>query len=244
MDEEIKYLAMERFSMEQTICASTKRSDELSEELAKHKEDLREIYAEEPGFDMLDSSDTPSAQCKRLLGLYFTPTQTDILVGYFETRGLFTAPASTKYHGNWQGGLWEHSLCVARELMKLSHRLNLQWQNGRSPALVGLCHDLCKCRLYKKDSFTGNYISIKDEFNKGHGNYSVTILREALSLIGLKPTEEEELCIRYHMGAYTDLTSKEYVQKEWAELRQAIEKYPTVLYTHTADMIASSIRGT
>ena len=50
-----------------------------------------------------------------------------------------------------------------------------------------------------------------------------------------KLTEEEILCIRYHMGAYeTD---------DWDKLGKSIEKYPNVLYTHTADMIASRIRG-
>ena len=48
-------------------------------------------------------------------------------------------------------------------------------------------------------------------------------------------TEEEMLCIRYHMGAYqTD---------EWNEFDAAIHKYPNVLYTHMADMGASKIMG-
>ena len=242
--DEIKYLIMERFSLEQTVFTAVNRIDAIEKELEKCQEEKREIYKAEPAMDMLDSNEAPAIQCRRLFNEYFTPSQTEVLVDYLEKRGLFTAPASTKYHGNWQGGLWQHSLTVARELIKLSHRLNLQWQNARSPMLVGICHDLCKCKLYKKDSFTGKYIHLQDEFHKGHGNYSVTILKEMLSLIGETVTEEEELCIRYHMGAYADLTSKEYVQKEWGELRQAIDKYPTVLYTHTADMIASSIRGT
>lgn len=47
----------------------------------------------------------------------------------------------------------------------------------------------------------------------------------------MRLTEEEELCIRYHMGAYeTD---------DWDGFDKAIRKFPNVLFTHTADMYAS-----
>ena len=185
----------------------------------------------------------PRIQCKELLCKTFTPDKAEVLVDYFDKRGLFTAPASTQYHGNWQGGLWEHSLAVAESLVELTENMHLTWQNPRSPILVGLFHDACKCKLYRKDSFAGKYVSVRDEYAKGHGSYSVTIIKDALALIGETMTEEEELCVRYHMGAYADLSSKEVVQREWAELGQAIEKYQTVLYTHTADMIASKVKG-
>ena len=71
------------------------------------------------------------------------------------------------------------------------------------------------------------------EFNaktllKGHGSKSCIILSQFINL-----TEEEMLCIRYHMGAYeTD---------EWDEWDRAIHKYPNVLWTHMADMLASKV---
>ena len=46
-------------------------------------------------------------------------------------------------------------------------------------------------------------------------------------------TEEEILCIRYHMGPY--------VTADWDEYDKAIKKYPNVLFTHTADMYASKV---
>ena len=48
---------------------------------------------------------------------------------------------------------------------------------------------------------------------------------------------EEIICIRWHMGAFETDT------KMWDYYGKAIEKYPNVLYTHTADMIASRIQG-
>lgn len=45
----------------------------------------------------------------------------------------------------------------------------------------------------------------------------------------------EAACIRYHMGAFND---KSY---EWNDYTRAIHKYPNVLWTHHADMIATHI---
>jgi hypothetical protein len=47
-------------------------------------------------------------------------------------------------------------------------------------------------------------------------------------------TEEEMLCIRFHMGAY--------VTSEWDAFDRAIRKYQSVLFTHTADMYASKVK--
>lgn len=49
-------------------------------------------------------------------------------------------------------------------------------------------------------------------------------------------TVEEKLCIRYHMGAFAD-------SKEWKYYTEAVKRCPNVLYTHTADMIATKIKG-
>ena len=49
-------------------------------------------------------------------------------------------------------------------------------------------------------------------------------------------TEEEMLCIRWHMGAFD---RAEY----WTTYERAIERFPNVLYTHTADMIATYVEG-
>ena len=66
---------------------------------------------------------------------------------------------------------------------------------------------------------------------KGHGEKSVMILASHIQL-----TEEEVLCIRYHMGAFSD-------KNEWTDYTRAIQTYPNVLWTHHADMIASQITG-
>lgn len=156
--------------------------------------------------------------------------------------GFFTAPASTKYHGAYEGGLYDHSLAVTKRLIDMTDKLDLPWTHPESPFIVGMFHDLCKCDQYikKEGTITGDLMMYgKDlyhyEYNdklllKGHGDKSVMLLSQVMPL-----TEEEILCIRYHMGAYN--------KEDWDGFDMAIRKYPTVLYTHTSDMAASKIDG-
>lgn len=64
------------------------------------------------------------------------------------TMGFFTAPASTKYHGNYEGGLFDHSFTVTSSLLSLTKRMGLNWKRKASPYIVGMLHDLCKCDSY------------------------------------------------------------------------------------------------
>ena len=146
--------------------------------------------------------------------------------------GFFEAPASTKYHGAYKGGLFDHSLEVAKQLVELTEKLGLKWSRPESPYIVGLFHDLCKCDNYVIDTETGKYIYNTDIIIPGHAEKSIILLQRFLDL-----TDEEIACIRWHMGAFETDT------KMWDYYGRAIEKYPNVLYTHTADMIASRIIG-
>ena len=160
--------------------------------------------------------------------------------------GFFTAPASTKYHGAYEGGLFDHSYEVTQVLLDMTQRLNLQWKRPESPYIIGMFHDLCKI---------DNYITVTDEpgeimmgtgdvkgreihfeYNPnciltGHADKSIMLLSQFVNL-----TEEELLCIRFHMGAYEG-------QDQWDNYDKAIKKYETVLFTHTADMYTSKVKG-
>lgn len=161
--------------------------------------------------------------------------------------GFFTQAASTKYHGAYEGGLFDHSYEVTQVLLDMTQRLNLQWTRPESPYIIGMFHDLCKI---------DNYITIVDEpgetmmgtnevkgkeihfeYNqdcilKGHADKSIMLLSQFINL-----TEEEMLCIRFHMGAYEG-------QDQWDNYDKAIRKYETVLFTHTADMYTSKVKNT
>ena len=55
---------------------------------------------------------------KSLMGQVFGKEDVDYFVATLKRMGYFTAPASTKYHGNYEGGLFDHSLEVNLEHMK------------------------------------------------------------------------------------------------------------------------------
>lgn len=161
---------------------------------------------------------------------HILPIVPDALTVYLKDNGFFSAPASTKYHGNFPGGLYEHSVIVADTLVKLTQHNNLKWVSQTSPYIVGMFHDLCKIDLYV--STDNGYAYNSNTGINGHGEKSVIMLQQHLRL-----TPEEIYCIRYHMGAFTD-------KEEWDYYTRAVKKYPNVLWTHTADMIASNILDT
>lgn len=164
------------------------------------------------------------------------------MVNWLVERGFFTAPASTKYHGAYEGGLYAHSFEVARTLVQLTKDCGLMWQKSRSPYVVGMFHDLCKIDQYRHPTMgetldgTPIYDPETWEYNpdtllKGHGDKSVMLLGQFYDL-----TEEEIACIRYHMGAFTK-------EAEWSDYTRAVNLYPNVLWTHHADMLASHVKG-
>lgn len=65
----------------------------------------------------------------------------DIAEKLTESR-FFAAPASTKYHGAYEGGLFDHSYNVTSVLVTLSHNNNLEWQRPESPYIIGMFHDM------------------------------------------------------------------------------------------------------
>lgn len=152
----------------------------------------------------------------------------ECLFDYIEDRQFPELPASLKHHLNITGGLLIHSVNVTKTLVDLTEHLGLTWERPESPFIVGLFHDLCKLEFYKEEN--GKFVhNDNPEYNfGGHGMLSVMIAQKFIKL-----TDEELHCIRFHMGAYE--------QKDWSMFDTAIKKYPSVLYTHTADMIASKI---
>lgn len=75
------------------------------------------------------------------------------LLNYLDQTDFFVAPASTKYHGAYEGGLCEHSLNVYDNLMKLyeSFRFKLEDDDVDSIAITALFHDLSKTNFYQKE---------------------------------------------------------------------------------------------
>lgn len=148
---------------------------------------------------------------------------------FLKKSGFFTLPASTKFHGAFEGGLYVHSVTVAETLLILTARNNLKWSHPGSPVIVGLFHDLCKLEAYESTPLGWAHTDTKGHLYTGHGEKSVLMLAQWMQL-----TAEEIACIRWHMGAFDN-------QEQWSHYTAAIHQFPNVLWTHQADMIASHI---
>ncbi|MBD5389140.1 hypothetical protein HDR63_02705 [bacterium] len=149
------------------------------------------------------------------------------LLAYLEQHGFFTQVAGP-YYGNYSGGLFDHSLAVTRKLLEITSGLKLAWGKSDSPYIIGMFHDLCKIDEYASTMVNDHLEIIPVNKTPEHGAKSVRYLSRLIPL-----TDEEQLCIRYHMGPY--------MREDWDGYDDAIKKYETVLWTHTADMYASRL---
>ncbi len=156
---------------------------------------------------------------------------------------FFTAPASTRFHCSYEGGLCEHSLNVydclksylATERAKQTFGLEF---SEESVAIVSLLHDLCKINTYKastrnvKDDRTGvwskvPYYEYNDTLPYGHGEKSVYIISGFMRL-----TRDEAMAIRWHMG-FSGTEDQKLVGN-------ALHMYPLALALMIADCEATS----
>ncbi len=154
---------------------------------------------------------------------------------------FLTAPASTRYHGAYEGGLLAHSLNVYDCLVDILARPRMKEVYGihytdESIAIAALLHDLCKVNFYKvsyrnaKDE-NGKWVSvpyytIEDNLPYGHGEKSVYIVSGYMKL-----SRDEAFAIRYHMG-FSGPEDANQVSK-------ALEMFPLAYALCMADMEAS-----
>jgi 23S rRNA maturation-related 3'-5' exoribonuclease YhaM len=81
-------------------------------------------------------------------------------IRYIKNSDFFEAPASTKYHRSYPGGLVEHSLNLLEPLKLSNSRLKKSVQLPEdSIIIIALCYDICKEGLYIGNY--GNYHTVK-----------------------------------------------------------------------------------
>ena len=153
---------------------------------------------------------------------------------------FFIAPASTKYHGDFEGGLVEHSLNVYEVFKKKCASYDIGFTEEQI-IICALLHDICKANFYekttrnKKDDKTGQWIKVpfykcKDEFPYGHGEKSVYIVRSFIKL-----NRDEAFAIRWHMG------SEGEGQIGQISCSNAFNECKAAVLLHTADLEASRL---
>lgn len=153
---------------------------------------------------------------------------------------FFKAPASSRYHGNYEGGLVEHSVNVYHCLKDYCSRTRVQELYkmnycDETIAIVSLLHDVCKINVYKESlrnkKVNGQWVQVpfyefEDTMPYGHGEKSVYMISPFIKL-----TREEAFAIRYHMG----FSNQDPVQN----VGYSFEHFPLSFALSTADMEAT-----
>lgn len=166
------------------------------------------------------------------------------LKNYLLRSDFFTAPASTRYHCAYEGGLCEHSINVYRRLLaNVKMQFGEEWESKvshESVAVCGLLHDLCKIDFYKLDyrnvKENGEwqrkpYFTREEALPFGHGEKSVYIAGSFIKL-----TREEAMAINWHMGGFdARVRGGDY------SVSDAYRMFPLAVLLHAADLEATYI---
>ena len=154
----------------------------------------------------------------------------DQLIDFLNRTDFFEAPASTRFHGCYKGGLLEHS-------MKVYEILKTKTEDSDSVRIIALLHDVCKANFYKVDYRNSKneqgvwekvpYYTVDDTIPYGQGEKSVMMISEFIKL-----TPEERYAIRWHMG-FTE------PKELYTTIGLAYKKYPIALLVHEADLEAT-----
>ena len=184
---------------------------------------------------------TPKEEFISIFKENITRPGSEQLLHWLEGSDFFIAPASTRFHGNHEGGLVEHSLNVYKCLLEELETVELKIQYTRETvAIVGLLHDICKTNFYKKGfrnvKENGTWVQkeiyeIEDKFPLGHAEKSVIMLQNFIKL-----DANEIYAIRAHMGAF-DTAFKGGDQF----INNIFNKCPLALLLHLSDMKATYI---
>jgi hypothetical protein len=166
----------------------------------------------------------------------------DKVIEYLRKTDFYTAPASAKYHSNYDTGLLDHSLMVYNlaeaffEKMKMIDPELAISIPEESIIVSALLHDVCKICFYRKtikwkknehnDWMQYDGYEIEDSFPIGHGEKSVIMLLK----LGLDINPCEMLAIRYHMGFWGESNIEFKIA-----MKSAIKMCPLVVLLQQAD---------
>lgn len=179
----------------------------------------------------------------------------DDLKAFLVSSDFFTAPASTKFHGAYEGGLCDHSLAVYFNLRSLMANKHITDIPDRSVLICALLHDISKIDNYvmgvknkkvysqtgSKSDSNGRYdwVSVpgyestdpsqRDYVIGNHEETSVFMITRFIQL-----DQVEYSAILNHMGGMSYDSNKNGVAVPYG-------KHKLAVLLHLADMIASYI---
>lgn len=162
----------------------------------------------------------------------------DNLIEWLLRSDFFTAPASTRFHGSYEGGLLRHSLNVYHEMCRILKAYPEFEFSEESVIIASLFHDLCKVNFYgfeernrknpegKWEKYLAYCVKEKFPFG-GHGSKSVFLVQNFIKL-----TPEEAIAINCHMSAFGDNAK---------DVGKAFEYCPFAWLLSVADQSASYV---
>lgn len=161
------------------------------------------------------------------------------LLSYLADIGFLKAPASTRFHGAYEGALIEHSVNV----LECAEKLGVAWLGGAeynkikdSVVICALLHDVGKCGQFGKPLYVPNILKTGQSEKQPYktNDELMTLQHEIVSCIEVTKfidlTEEEQRAIAWHNGLYG--TFKYDIQGK---------ETPLYMIIHFADMWASRV---
>jgi len=149
------------------------------------------------------------------------------LKAFLDNTDFWSAPASTRFHGNFKGGLSLHTLMVVKQCLIFAKPVLENFFNcpdgnkyqitAKDIFIAACCHDFCKTGFYGVEyrntkDITGNWVkqpfykTKSENRNLGHGNESVLMMLETMpSMISNRMVIE---AVSRHMG-FSDLAESE-----------------------------------
>lgn len=161
------------------------------------------------------------------------------MIDWLRTTDFYTAPASTRYHESFPGGLLVHTLTVYNNMIDLIKIPAFKDVSVAEATVCVLVHDWCKIGYYEayqknvKDEATGKweketaYRTNQTGIPLGHGVSSMYLATRTMRL-----TPEQALAIRHHMGRWN------CPDNEMSELQKANSEFPLVYLVQFADELA------
>ena len=182
----------------------------------------------------------------------------ELLLKKLQSSDFFTAPASTKFHNDFEGGLCKHSLCVYDTLVTLIKSFGLEGAYSEDTLkIIALFHDIAKMNFYDPDVHNykqyidngskfdsiGNFewreergYKVKPFENRflygTHEENSVFMIRTFFPLT----VEEEIAVLHHHAGA-----DKMMTYNDRNEQSAITSRFPLVALLHMADYCATYV---
>lgn len=182
------------------------------------------------------------ASRKQIVDKIKVTEQLKSVICWLDCTDFYIAPASTRYHESFAGGLLLHSLTVAARIIELADlSVYASKVNIEDAILCALVHDWCKIHKYEqymrnqKNEETGQWEKVPSYKYRedimiplGHGETSMYMAMKMFNI-----SKQEAVAIRNHMGKWAADNSYNIT-----DLQYANQNYPLNLLLQFADQLA------